>query len=565
MIEDLKSAVDSIPAYVERCSMMWVLVPPVAHSNLADTICDFASWRKRGWCRMEFAASKLACGPDMPLMVIKSAIDAPEYFNPCDIFKLCAAKGDFSIESDKVKVNATLVTMLTAKADYYEKQCDDLTLSRILKAFGPIFVPREAFGASLPTAADAAAAGETSLAALQRFMGWRGAEAEAAWEAETGWNLLTLAVAMDNEPAVAELLAGDAEAVKALLHAKGGKMFVPGMKGSKTPGAKKEAPSHRREPLGQKLSQYAEGMSPLMAAMTFASVSIVTKLLDAGAPVERDGMTLLGERPCTFRGAVIAGKHENVALFLSRYPQYTNMITATTNYCPLHFVAFSGLGQVETMRALLEAGAKPTVTHESSFTGSVLSAACATYDQDPAFIKMLLEAGADATKPETLPGIVKVMRPLSLVFRALGNVQMRGMRTILNGHPGVNRLTPAHLAGARGDIATVQLLAQHSQCNTHTLKDAKGRTPVDMCAPTPARARPAVAVEGLAVNCLTSRSLRAAVRCAAATAPSRKVSQLMQKAVDAAVPSAAAAAPPAKASANKASISAPQVAPYTSK
>ena len=69
MIEDLKAAVDSIPAYVERCSMMWVLVPPVAHSNLTDTICDFSSWRRRGWCRMEFAACKLSCGPDMPLMV----------------------------------------------------------------------------------------------------------------------------------------------------------------------------------------------------------------------------------------------------------------------------------------------------------------------------------------------------------------------------------------------------------------------------------------------------------------------------------------------------------------
>ena len=45
--------------------------------------------------------------------------------------------------------------------------------------------------------------------------------------------------------------------------------------------------------------------------MTFASASVVTKLLDAGAPVERDGLKLLGERPCTFRGAVIAGKHEN--------------------------------------------------------------------------------------------------------------------------------------------------------------------------------------------------------------------------------------------------------------
>lgn len=51
-------------------------------------------------------------------------------------------------------------------------------------------------------------------------------------------------------------------------------------------------------------------------------------------------------------------------------------------------------------------------------------------------------------------------------------------------------------------------------------------------------------------------------RCAAATAPYRAVPLLMQKAVDAAVPSTAATAPPAKASANKASRSAPQVAPY---
>ena len=31
--------------------------------------------------------------------------------------------------------------MLGAKADYYEKQCDDLTLSRILKAVGPTSNP----------------------------------------------------------------------------------------------------------------------------------------------------------------------------------------------------------------------------------------------------------------------------------------------------------------------------------------------------------------------------------------------------------------------------------------
>lgn len=240
-------------------------------------------------------------------------------------------------------------------------------------------------------------------------------------------------------------------------------------------------------------------MSPLMAAMTFASVSVVTKLLDAGAPVERDGLKLLGQKPCTFRGAVIAGKHDNVRLFLSRYPQYTNMSDPESGQCPLHYVAYSSqcLGQANVMRALMDAGAKPTVPQASPFGGTVLSTACATYDQDPEFIKMLLEAGANGAQREKMMGKIKFIRGLSRVFRALGNVKMRGFNTLLNAHPGVNGLTPAHLAGARGDIATVQLLAEHAQFNTHTLKDAKGRTPIDMCAvfrtiPQPLKAQPRI-------------------------------------------------------------------------
>ena len=218
--------------------------------------------------------------------------------------------------------------------------------------------------------------------------------------------------------------------------------------------------------------------------------------------------------------------------FLARYPQYTNMCDKSNGACPLHYVAFSSqcLGQAEVMRTLLEAGAKPMVAiHHHAMMGSVLSTACATYDQDPAFLKMLLENGADATKQEKMPGAIKFMRRLAGVFQALGNVQMRGFRIILNQHPGREGLTPAHLAGRRGDIATVQLLAQHAQFNTHALKDAKGRTPIDTCAP-PApfppphlshcrspRAGPtafcmrlAAAVDHPAVNCLTARSLRAA-------------------------------------------------------
>lgn len=82
LIEQLKAAVESIPSYIERCSMLWILVPPVKHCNIGGAVCDFNSWRNRGWCRMEFAAGKLASGEDMPIMVIKSTDEAPEFFNP---------------------------------------------------------------------------------------------------------------------------------------------------------------------------------------------------------------------------------------------------------------------------------------------------------------------------------------------------------------------------------------------------------------------------------------------------------------------------------------------------
>ena len=88
LVEQLKAAVDSIPSYVERSAMMWILVPPCKHHDLDGAICDFNSWRDRGWCRMEFAAGKLASGEDMPIMVIKSVHAAPEFFNPCDTFKV---------------------------------------------------------------------------------------------------------------------------------------------------------------------------------------------------------------------------------------------------------------------------------------------------------------------------------------------------------------------------------------------------------------------------------------------------------------------------------------------
>ena len=58
LVEQLKAAVDSIPSYVERSAMMWILVPPCKHYDLEETICDFNSWRNRGWVRAHSPSSR---------------------------------------------------------------------------------------------------------------------------------------------------------------------------------------------------------------------------------------------------------------------------------------------------------------------------------------------------------------------------------------------------------------------------------------------------------------------------------------------------------------------------
>ena len=461
LVAQLTAAVNSIPSYIARSSMMWIVVPPVNHASLDGAICDFTSWRRRGWCRMEFAASKLCAGDDMPLMIVNSPTAPPEYFNPCDIFKLCAARGDFTVDSDRDAVNETLTKMLKAKVEAYGKE--DITVARLLQVFSPLFVPREAYyGAS------------NGLDHLKSFLKWRGDAEEAAWEAETGWNLLTLACAMDDGDAVDALLAQDAATVKRLVEAKGTDMVVKGNS--------KKGTRLRREPLGQKLLQYAVNMTPLVAAMTFASRAVCEKLLDAGAPVERDGLALLGDRPCTFKGAVTAGKHENVDLFLERYPQYANAKHPDSEACPLHFAALSSQcrGQKKVVEALLKHGAAESlVSRNGIWYGSVLATSCNTYDQDHDAVRLLMKAGADPAKPEVLHSQAKFLRRLSGVFGFLGVLEMAAFNRMLTALPQRWKQTPTHIAAARGDVALVKVLAEHEKFPVAAKStDTKGRTPV---------------------------------------------------------------------------------------
>ena len=57
---DMKLAIDSIPAYVARCSHFLAVVPTVRHNDLPGVTCDYGSWLERGWCRIEMWALMLS-------------------------------------------------------------------------------------------------------------------------------------------------------------------------------------------------------------------------------------------------------------------------------------------------------------------------------------------------------------------------------------------------------------------------------------------------------------------------------------------------------------------------
>jgi hypothetical protein len=59
----LALAVQSLPAYVEKCCMMLVLVPTDEHRDRTEEIVDWCSWRRRGWCRLEVTHENLSTIP----------------------------------------------------------------------------------------------------------------------------------------------------------------------------------------------------------------------------------------------------------------------------------------------------------------------------------------------------------------------------------------------------------------------------------------------------------------------------------------------------------------------
>eukprot|EP00947_MAST-08B_sp_MAST-8B-sp1_P002483 g2483.t1 len=456
----LTAAVDSIPAYVERSSAMWVLVPPVAHQDVHGAICNYMSWRTRGWCRMEFAASNLTT-KDMPVLLIRNACDAPEYVNPCDVPKLSAANGTFSYEEDRAKVERVLTTMVRNKVRHFEEM-GDMTMARVFRCFAPILTgrvdrtepvpPAPAAGAGAGAGAAAAAVAEAEDSAvdrLKRRLKWRDEATEAAWVKETGINLMTMAAALDDLDAVKELCARP-EAV-ALMSIKGKKIS--------TKGARLD---YRRYPAATLMLGDLPGTRPLMPAMAFASKELVETMLRAGCPVPK-GHSLSKH----IMGPIFSGKMENVDALAALRPgvfdpkTFTSMGWNNLLHMTMGFADTRNAGRM--LDWALEKGCELKLLHKrNGFGMTPLTFHCMSEDADGDMVRRLvaLDPAFGAKDINTPNKLMKAMKVVVKMVKGLAGVSGtmatagRMMQEFMMGG------TALHAAAYRGNMPVIQALLE---------------------------------------------------------------------------------------------------------
>lgn len=463
LIEQLVAAVDSIPSYIERCTQMWVLVPATEHSNVPGATCDFFSWRKRGWCRMEFAASKLARGDDMPIVVIESEANV-YYLNPCDSARLCAAMGDFTVEDDAHKVNGTLSKMLDAKTEYFYDE-GDITLARELSIFRPNFV-------SLPQE-EKPTDGTEALEAMKARFKWRDEKTEAAWMKKTGWTLLTLAAATDDLAAVKHLLAQPG--------------VTPAYVETPIKNFKKDTPL-RKQPFSQYIGGAFDECTAMAAACTWATPPVVEALLEAGGVADMNAAC--GFHPCHCTGAVMSGKKDILKFLLDKDPELaTQRNPKVFGLRALHYACeYSGEDTAEIVKMLLEAGAAETINTPDDFGNApVHTLVNPDYRKPPSkeLLELLKDHGAELDKP--LDGMGTSLRrllPVIKMLAAMGVTQANGLTRLLQNHIAANKRggakTALQISAERGDTMTVEALVKlNGLPSVENLRDQDGLTPIE--------------------------------------------------------------------------------------
>ena len=433
---------------------------------------------ERGWCRLEFVSSRLACRGDIPVMVITSREATPQYFNMCDTMKLFAGNGCFTVSDDKFKVKGVLETMLAAKAKAeFDKGNWGLARGHVLMA--------AAFLAGLPTEEEAAAhegraprVSELSeLETIKSEFMWRDDETEARWLKDTGVTLLHVAAFSNKIAAVKELLA--TQEGKKMLNIKIGDLMKHDH----------DLKLYKSQGSALNLQMSAKGLTPLAAAMMsqVATPELIELLIDAGAkPGGHDA----------FMFAVMQGTVANMAAYTKKLwgdkpgpaPWINKSFMFAMGGTPLHAVGFmtDNAQQKDKMVWLLANGAKPSLKKAWMMGGSPLVALSMNAEADPACFDVLVEAGCDPNEVAKPWRMAKAIAGLLSLFKVLRPKKFSDADSFMMMASGGN---PIHFASFIGNVRQLRALSPHTRARARTQKSASFQAHVHVPCSSPAAHR----------------------------------------------------------------------------
>lgn len=406
-----RKAVRSIPSYVERAELVLVVSPPALHAD-TGALADFASWRRRGWCRMEAScepsgppswrhpvaptrvrvsrarqwASALLATKVVRVLALKGEV--LEFFLANDLTKLVPGEGTFTccershdfggglVPCDKLKVKAVMEAMLDAKIEHLRKTGQPFAMLQYA-ALRPTLLrglSLEEIAASAGCAIDSVVCGGGSatdggqssvcvpcgpplssapqndpVAALICRLTGGGAAATAGRPADAAELLLSTARRRTGHTLLHwACMNDDVAAVRAMLRE----------------GGEGCADLNARTRIAGKVEGVVRGQTPLIKAALYGSWPLVETLLEAKAdPSVTD---LVGNTP--FSIVVAFSRTAMAAKWLERFPSTDVNAKLVTRDTLLHCNVFPGPGSLSTVELLLKAGASP---HERNILGAM--------------------------------------------------------------------------------------------------------------------------------------------------------------------------------------------------
>uniref|UniRef100_A0A7S2K310 Ankyrin repeat domain-containing protein n=1 Tax=Zooxanthella nutricula TaxID=1333877 RepID=A0A7S2K310_9DINO len=429
---DMRKAIASIPAYIERSRYFLVLAPEVEHADAPGRFLGYSSWKGRGWCRMERMTRVLSPGCTHMLLArcggLLLEIGAQDcLFDP-------VGEGRFSVETDKEHLLPVVEGLLAQRL--WELRHDGLLSDyRKLRSLQPMFLrgllpSGHVSGHARALMAGVPQVGEDPLACFLRAYALEDDDASEQPQARFDEGLLRAAAT------------GDAPVVRMLLD------------------------SAANLEVEERFDALAFGVSRGMRALHHASVNghvaAVASLLESRAQLNCSDRTM-GSAPLAFASS-------NTSPAVLRLLLQHNADVNATNFLGISALGVAAMfGREANVRELLAAGARPGFV-------SLLVACWNGGGAD--VVGMLLRASGCADPNHRL--VFRWSNPLHLYFtlRALPH-RLWGARGHLSTFAfHLDGSTPLHTAAMFNNIAEARALLRGGA--RADAKNARGATPADV-------------------------------------------------------------------------------------